>query len=111
MPARGLTDGAFIDAARLDEIARGSATVVDMPIAKVAVFNVDGKLFALDDSCLRCGGSLGHGTLRGHVAACPACGWRYDVRTGNVKGVPALHTDRFEVRVQGTRVMVAAVCM
>ncbi|MEX0718598.1 MAG: Rieske 2Fe-2S domain-containing protein [Planctomycetaceae bacterium] len=48
----------------------------------VAVFNVGGQLFAIDDLCPHRGGSLGSGSVvDGHVV-CPLHGWRFDVATG-----------------------------
>jgi nitrite reductase (NADH) small subunit len=111
MHARSVADSAFIEVARLDEIAARGAIVVEIPLASVALFVVDGRVFAIDDACVRCGGSLAQGVRRAESVACPQCGWRYDVTTGCVEGVPALCTDRFEIRIEGTRVLMAAVCM
>jgi nitrite reductase/ring-hydroxylating ferredoxin subunit len=45
-------------------------TVVRAADNAVAIFNVDGKLFAIDDWCLRCGASLASGALRGRRVIC-----------------------------------------
>jgi 3-phenylpropionate/trans-cinnamate dioxygenase ferredoxin subunit len=73
----------------------------------VALFNVDGRIFAVEDTCVRCGSSLAPGALQGHDVTCPGCGWRYDVRTGCVIGVPALCIDTFKVEIVDSEVMVA----
>jgi 3-phenylpropionate/trans-cinnamate dioxygenase ferredoxin component len=73
----------------------------------IAVFNIDGSLFAVDDSCVRCGSSLAAGLLSGSQITCSKCDWRYDVTNGRVNGIPALRIDTFEVRTVGARVMVA----
>ena len=84
--------------ARLDEIAPGTVKAVTIPDATVALFNRDGSLTALDDACVRCGGSLAAGTFQKNAVCC-ACGWRYDVASGCVNGVPALRTETFRVVV------------
>ena len=51
--------------------------------------------------------AVANGTLRGATVACAGCGWEYDVRTGAVRGVPALRIDTFEVTVVESVVMLA----
>ena len=48
----------------------------------VAVFNVDGRFYALDGVCPHQGGPLGQGALDGCMITCPWHGWRFDVATG-----------------------------
>jgi nitrite reductase (NADH) small subunit len=48
----------------------------------VALFNVDGQLYALDGVCPHQGGPLGKGALNGAVVTCPWHGFQFDVRTG-----------------------------
>ena len=86
-------------------------TVVRVADSTIAVFNVDGRLFAIDDSCLRCGASLASGTLRGRQVICSRCDWQYDVITGCVHGVPRLRIDRFEVKIVNSQVLVATTAM
>lgn len=49
----------------------------------VALFNVDGEVFALDGVCPHQGGPLGQGELRANIVTCPWHGWQFDVRTGH----------------------------
>ena len=86
-------------------------TVVRVADNAVAIFNVDGRLFAIDDSCLRCGASLASGALRGRHVSCSRCDWQYDVITGCVHGVPRLRIDRFEVKIVNSQVLVASAAM
>ncbi len=48
----------------------------------VAVFNIDGELFAFEDECPHVGGSLGSGKLEGKLVTCPNHGWQFDVTDG-----------------------------
>ena len=97
----------FVKVGELDEIARIAASAVAVADNMVALFNIDGDLFAIDDSCLRCGASVASGELRGHYATCSRCDWEYEVATGAVRGVPQLHTGRFAVKIVDTEVMVS----
>lgn len=72
----------------LGELPPGEAVriVTDVPIA---VFNVDGELFAVDDTCTHQDASLADGWLEGCLIECPLHASRFDLRTGQVTGPPA----------------------
>jgi nitrite reductase/ring-hydroxylating ferredoxin subunit len=97
----------FVEVARLDRIVAGAAAVVTVCEVAVAVFNVDGFLYAVEDVCMNCGSSIAAGVLLGGDVTCSGCKWRYEVTTGRVKGVPALRINTFEVKTVGARIMVA----
>ncbi len=48
----------------------------------IAIFLVDGKVFAIDEHCPHAGGPLGAGHLTGDVVMCPWHGWRFRVTDG-----------------------------
>ena len=58
----------------------------DVPIA---VFNIDGALYAIEDICTHDGGELASGELHGFDIECPRHGARFDVRSGAVLAPPA----------------------
>src|SRR5262249_5208532 len=60
---RGGAPGHFVDVAAIDRLVPGKALLVSVAKTGVAVFNVDGRMFAIDDSCVRCASSLANGTL------------------------------------------------
>jgi nitrite reductase/ring-hydroxylating ferredoxin subunit len=94
-----------LDVASVDRVTPGTALVVSYSMHPVAVFNIGGKLFALEDACLRCGASLAGGRIADMIVDCLRCGWRYHVASGSVEGIPALHVDTFEVRVARGRIL------
>jgi 3-phenylpropionate/trans-cinnamate dioxygenase ferredoxin subunit len=63
----------------------------------IAVFDVGGALYAIEDACLRCGSPLVAGSLVDTVVTCPGCGWRYDLGSGCVVGLPALRLPIYPV--------------
>ena len=97
----------FVKVARLDQILPGRGTAVQLEGHPVALFNVDGHVHAMDDTCARCGASLASGTLAGTDLRCPECGWNYDVDTGCVAGVPGLRIDTFAASVKDSDVLLA----
>ena len=97
----------FIEIGTVEHIAVGEVITIAMPTGTVAVFNVGGRIFAIDDGCVRCGASLAEGSLTDMTVTCPNCDWRYDIESGSVQGIPSLRTDIYEVKVIGRRIMVA----
>jgi nitrite reductase/ring-hydroxylating ferredoxin subunit/uncharacterized membrane protein len=65
-------------------LTRGEAGGVPVLLAKV-----DGRVYALDDTCVHAGCSLAGGSLSGTVVTCPCHGSQYDVRDGRVLNGPA----------------------
>ncbi len=94
--------------ARLSEIPPGSAKVVVVLGHPVAVFNVDGAVYAVSNVCLHRGGPIGEGTLDGPVVTCPMHGWEYDVRTGTNVANPLARLATYPVRIDGEDIYVGA---
>lgn len=84
----------------------GECTVVEVEGKTVALFNVDGTYYAIDNTCLHRGGPLGEGELEGNVVTCPWHGWRWDVTTGANANNPSVKVACFPVKVEGTSVFV-----
>src|ERR1700735_1665924 len=80
----------FMQVALPNEIAPGGKKLVDLDGRAIAVFNVDGTLFAIDDVCTHDGGPLAEGELIGCEIECPRHGARFDVRTGRPLCMPAI---------------------
>lgn len=55
----------------------------------IAVYNVDGALYAVEDTCSHDGGELAGGDMFGFEVECPRHGARFDLRTGAVTKPPA----------------------
>ena len=51
---------------------------------ELAISNIDGELYAIDDICTHDGGTLGEGRLRNGRVVCPRHGAQFDARTGKV---------------------------
>ncbi|RAI71399.1 (2Fe-2S)-binding protein [Pseudomonas fluorescens] len=60
----------------------GGRALFEFEDKSLALFNVDGQLFAIDDSCPHQGASLCGGRLEGPVIQCCAHGLRFDLRSG-----------------------------
>ena len=97
---------AFLRAARKDEIPAGSIREFQVNGKTIALANVEGKFFAIDNTCLHRGGPLGQGELQDKTVTCPWHGWQYDVTTGKVSTNPSVGVDRYTVEVRGDDIFV-----
>ncbi len=71
----------------------------------IAVFNIDGELYAIEDVCTHDGGELAGGPIEGFEVECPRHGAKFDVRTGEALCAPAyLPTAKFPVAVDADAV-------
>jgi 3-phenylpropionate/trans-cinnamate dioxygenase ferredoxin subunit len=90
----------FVNVARIADIPAGQVRVYNVDGARLALCNVGGQIFAIDDTCTHDDGPLGSGFLDGHAIECPRHGARFDVRTGQVLQMPAA----FPVHAYKTRI-------
>jgi 3-phenylpropionate/trans-cinnamate dioxygenase ferredoxin subunit len=72
----------WVKIAEMDAVAPGAGRVFDVEGHSIAVFNVDGKLYAIDDNCPHQGSSLAAGTLEGCVVTCRSHGMKINVTGG-----------------------------
>lgn len=98
--------GSRVRVASVGDLAKGEARVVEAGGRMVALFNVDGSLYAMDNACLHRGGPLGEGELEGRVVVCPWHAWRWDVTTGASVNNPAVKMVCYPVVVEGSGVFV-----
>jgi nitrite reductase/ring-hydroxylating ferredoxin subunit len=71
------------------EMLPGEFKVVWDGDTAIAVYNIDGDLYAIEDVCSHDGGELAGGQVHGFEVECPRHGARFDVRTGAVMCPPA----------------------
>ena len=96
-----------VDAGPVSEIPEGEAKCATLGQRPVALFNIGGKVYCLDNRCTHVGGPLCEGTLDDFVVECPWHGSRFDVRSGQVVGPPARTPVRaYPAVVEGGRVWV-----
>lgn len=98
----------FVTVATIDEIPPGDRIVVESGRTWVAIFNVDGNFYAIEDRCTHDDGPLAEGQLDGLVIECPRHGACFNIATGKVLTPPALvDVPVFEVRVEDNKVQIA----
>jgi 3-phenylpropionate/trans-cinnamate dioxygenase ferredoxin component len=97
----------WIDVAPQHEITAGSWRSIDVDGTRVAVFNLDGEYYAIEDICTHDGGILTGGAVEGEQIVCPRHGARFSIKTGAVVAPPAYEdVVTFPVRIEGGTVQV-----
>jgi len=97
----------FVNVASVDEIPPGTGRTVEVHGVWIALFNVDGNFYAVDNTCPHAGGPLGGGHLDGPVVECPWHGWRFNVQTGQRPENPEITVACCPVRIEGSQIQVA----
>lgn len=100
MPSAPDADG-FRAVAPVSAVPNGKAGTYQSGPYVVAVFRVDGALYAIDSACVHEDGPLGEGTIAGAVVRCPYHDWRYDVRTGACLTEPSRAVACYAVKESG----------
>jgi 3-phenylpropionate/trans-cinnamate dioxygenase ferredoxin subunit len=97
----------WVTVCRVDELPPGAHRVVDVDGAPVAVFNLEGQFYAIEDVCTHDGGILTGGPIEGDQIVCPRHGARFCIRTGAALTPPAFEaTASFPVRVENGEIQV-----
>ena len=97
----------FVKVASVNDLGPGENKVVDVNGNEIALFNVNGQFFAINNTCPHRGGSLGEGMLEGEVVTCPLHGWQFDVKTGQNARMPGPNVSCFKTKVEGNDVFVS----
>lgn len=96
----------MIPVCAVGELPPGEAVRVEAEVP-IAVFNADGVLYAIDDTCTHQDASLADGYLEGCLVECPLHATCFDLRTGEPTSPPAKRPVRtHEVIVEGGHVYV-----
>ena len=76
--------------AEISDIPNGTTVSCIINGGKIAICNVDGEFFAIEDVCTHDGAPLDQGTLQGNIITCPRHGATFDVTTGAALSMPAV---------------------
>jgi nitrite reductase/ring-hydroxylating ferredoxin subunit len=99
----------FIKVADKSDLPAGRGVVIEVGGRAIALFNVNGEFFALDNTCMHRGGPLGEGFVDQNnlTVQCPWHGWIYSLASGASPIDSMAKVEKFEVKVEGEEVMIA----
>jgi nitrite reductase/ring-hydroxylating ferredoxin subunit len=101
-----MSDG-FVKVGRMEDFSEGKLTKVQVEGEDVVLANVEGRIYAIADSCTHKGAPLHEGELEGAIVICPWHGGQFDVTTGKVMSPPPMRDAiPFNVQIKGSDVLV-----
>ena len=99
--------GEFVSVAKASETPAGTISVHEVGDLRIALCNVNGRFYAIDDVCTHDGGPLDQGELQGQLVECPRHGAKFDVTDGRAVVLPAVRPVKtYAVQVDGDDVRV-----
>jgi len=96
----------FVKVASMSDLKPGSAMTVSVNGLDIALYNVGGKIYATDNTCVHQGGPLGEGILEGEIISCPWHMWEYNVCSGEKVGTSSIKLATYPVEIEGTDIKV-----
>jgi nitrite reductase/ring-hydroxylating ferredoxin subunit len=96
-----------VELCKADEVAVGTALRVEAAGLTVAVFNLEGQFYVIDDNCTHGPGSLSEGFIDGDVIECNFHNGQFDIKTGEVVSPPCM----IPIRTYPTTVEGGVVCI
>lgn len=98
----------WIDIAEIDEFPSNTSKAVTVEGTKIAVFNLKGEFYAIEDACTHDYKTLTGGAIDGDQVICPWHGARFHIKTGEALSAPAYDpVATFTTRVENGMVQVA----
>ena len=82
-------EAGWVRAASRAELPPGEVLGVELAGRPIALYDVDGNVFATDNICTHAYARLSDGWLDGDLIECPLHAARFEVRTGKVLDPPA----------------------
>ena len=98
--------GNFVKISTLTEIQPGTAKTCTVNGKEIGVYNVDGKIYATENTCFHQGAPLADGRLEGHVITCPWHSWKYDVTNGKCTRDESITVKTYATKIDGENILV-----
>lgn len=99
----------FVRVANKAEVAPGCGIPVEVKGRQVALFNVNGEYYAIDNTCIHRGGPLAEGFIDSAnlTVQCPWHGWIYSLTSGESPVVNGAKVQKYELKIEGEEIHVA----
>lgn len=103
-----MNDFQWTEAAAVDEVPADDVVGMQVGGREIALYNVDGRIYATDNVCTHGHARLCEGFLEGHEIECPLHQGKFDVRNGKPTCAPVTEAIRsYPVRIDAGRVFLS----
>lgn len=98
---------AWIDVAGKDDVPEDDIVGIDINEKSIALYQVEGEIYATDNICTHGNARLCDGFLEGHEIECPLHQGKFDIRNGKAMCAPLTEDIRiYPVKIENGRVLV-----
>jgi nitrite reductase/ring-hydroxylating ferredoxin subunit len=105
--ARELAELKFIHVAKTTEVLENRVSCFEANGHQVALSQVNGEFFAVQNECSHAKQTFNTGRVRGHKLLCPLHGAVFDIRDGSVLSEPAFKAIRsFPLKIEGEDILI-----
>ncbi len=99
----------FVKVASVSDLKPNKMKPVNADGNPILLVNIDGVFYAIGNKCTHMQCSLTNGELKGEIVQCGCHGSRFNVKTGEVIGGPAvLPETKYEVKVENGQILIKA---
>ncbi|MCH2135963.1 MAG: non-heme iron oxygenase ferredoxin subunit [Phycisphaerales bacterium] len=84
-----MAEGEFVKVAMVEDVQPGIPLAVQAGGHKLAMCNIDGEMYAIDEMCTHADASLCDGDIEGCSIVCPLHFGSFDIKTGEALDPPA----------------------
>jgi len=96
----------YIHVAHIDDIPLGLTKLVEIDALEIALYNVEGTVYATSNVCPHQGASLADGKLDGEEILCPWHQWCFNVTDGVSPLNPRLKVKTYAVKLEGKQISI-----
>lgn len=96
----------FVEVALRKAVKEGEGTIVFVGTTRLALFESEGQVYCIKNSCPHAGGFLGLGTQKGCKVICPRHEWAFDLTDGSCDTDPRYSVKHYEVKIEEGRIRV-----
>ncbi len=91
---------------KASDIDEGKSQIANTNNKEIALFKIEGKIYAIENTCPHRGGPLVEGYLEGLELTCPWHAWVFDVKTGICQTMPDTKQPTFKVKIENDEILV-----
>lgn len=93
--------GRRVTVGRVEDVPQGRGATVELDDGtELALYNIGGEFYAIENFCPHKGAPLADGNLCGHTVECDWHGWRFDVRNGQCLTTQSASVETYEVVIE-----------
>ena len=102
-----MSDVTLHNAVKAGQLDEDEAMQVIIEGKEVAIINLGGEIYAMDDICSHAYASMSDGYIEGDCIECPLHGAQFNIKTGKAETPPAtVALATYEVKIEGDDIMV-----